>query len=73
VADPEWIRDYCTVMADFQIMHLAALFDEAGRPDGMRVCEDLGYIFSTDHSVSTNVAYADYQYYADVFRDNMTY
>ncbi|MBT4821959.1 MAG: hypothetical protein HON70_40000 [Lentisphaerae bacterium] len=188
VADPEWIRDYCTVMADFQIMHLQALFDEAGWPDGIRLCEDLGYksglfcspasladllfphykrvvdflhargvavflhscggvtealdlvreagfdsidpleraagcdprafaektegkliitggfdkrilesgdrqairreivgildymrkngvryIFSTDHSVSTNVSYADYQYYAGVFRENMAY
>jgi len=188
VADPEWIRDYCTVMADFQIMHLEALFGEAGWPDGIRVCEDLGYkcglfcspdsladlvfphyrrlvdflhfhgvsvflhscggvteavqmvveagfdsidpmeraagcdpiafaektegkliitggfdkrilesgdrqairqeaghildymrknriryIFSTDHSVSTNVDYADYQYYTDLFRENCAY
>ena len=31
------------------------------------------YVFSTDHSVSTNVAYADYAYMVEVFKDNWGY
>jgi len=31
------------------------------------------YVFSTDHSISTNVEYEDYQYMLAVFRDHMTY
>ena len=31
------------------------------------------YVFSTDHSISTNVSYRDYQYMVDVYRDNMYY
>lgn len=186
--DPEWIRDYFTVVTDFFITHFRATIEQAGCPDGVRICEDLGYkgalfcsprsleelvfpcykklvdffhsynipvvlhscgyvedalklildagfdaldpmeraagcdpvrfaeqtdgklvlvggfdkrilesgdrdairkgvleildymrrnsiryIFSTDHSISTNVAYRDYQYMIDIFRDNMYY
>ncbi|HUU58706.1 MAG TPA: uroporphyrinogen decarboxylase family protein [Phycisphaerae bacterium] len=31
------------------------------------------YIFSSDHSLSTNVRYADYQYALEVYRDHMMY
>lgn len=31
------------------------------------------YIFSTDHSVATNISYDDYQYLLDVVRENMYY
>jgi len=31
------------------------------------------YVFSTDHSISTNVSYGDYRYMLDVYRDNMYY
>jgi len=31
------------------------------------------YIFSSDHSLSTNVRYADYQYALEIYRDHMTY
>ena len=43
-----------------------ALLD-AIRRNGIR------YIFSTDHSISTNVDYQDYQYIVEVFKDNMAY
>jgi len=31
------------------------------------------YVFGSDHSISTNVAYADYQYALEVCREHMTY
>ncbi|MDP6117649.1 MAG: uroporphyrinogen decarboxylase family protein [Planctomycetota bacterium] len=43
LADPEWIRDYCNVVTDFYIAHARVTLEEAGRPDGIRICEDLGY------------------------------
>ena len=42
-ADPAWLHDYCRVYTDFYIRHFRATIEQAGRPDGMRVCEDLGY------------------------------
>lgn len=41
--EPDWIHDYCRVYTDFFKVHFAILFDEAGVPDGVRLCEDLGY------------------------------
>ena len=31
------------------------------------------YIFSSDHSISTSVRYADYQYALEVYRQHMAY
>ena len=39
----------------------------AVRENGIR------YIFSSDHSLSTNVDYPDYQYLLEVLRENMDY
>ncbi len=41
--DPEWILDYGRVYTDFFKMHYAALFADAGLPDGVWVYEDLGF------------------------------
>ncbi|MFW6189302.1 MAG: uroporphyrinogen decarboxylase family protein [Planctomycetota bacterium] len=41
--DPDWIHDYCRVYTDFFKDHFTILFQEAGLPDGVRLCEDLGY------------------------------
>ena len=41
--DPDWIRDYNRVHTDFFQAHYRVVFEEAGRPDGFRMCEDLGY------------------------------
>ena len=41
--DPDWIHDFCRVYTDFYIVHLQALIEEAGPPDGARLCEDLGF------------------------------
>ena len=41
--DPEWLHDYCRVYTDFFIRHYGAVIEQAGRPDGVRICEDLGY------------------------------
>lgn len=43
LTDPEWIRDYCSVFTDFYITHARVIFEEAGKPDGFRICEDMGY------------------------------
>ena len=41
--DPEWIHDYCRVYTDFYKMHYTYLFEQAGFPDGIFLCDDLGY------------------------------
>jgi len=41
--DPEWIHDYNRVHTDFFKTHFRVLIEEAGRPDGMWIYEDLGY------------------------------
>jgi uroporphyrinogen decarboxylase len=41
--DPDWIRDYGRVYTDFFQRHYAYLFEQAGRPDGVWMYEDLGY------------------------------
>ena len=41
--DPAWIHDYCRVYTDFFKAHFTLLFEQAGVPNGIRLCEDLGY------------------------------
>ncbi len=41
--DPAWIHDYNRVYTDFFKAHYRVLFEEAGKPDGVWVYEDLGY------------------------------
>ena len=41
--DPAWIHDYNRVNTDFYKMHFKVLIEEAGRPDGIWLYEDLGY------------------------------
>jgi uroporphyrinogen decarboxylase len=41
--DPDWIHDFNRVYTDFYKAHFQLLFKEAGLPDGIRLCEDLGY------------------------------
>jgi uroporphyrinogen decarboxylase len=41
--DPGWIHDYNRVYTDFFKMHYKHLIDEAGKPDGIWLYEDLGY------------------------------
>ncbi|MHC4713344.1 MAG: uroporphyrinogen decarboxylase family protein [Planctomycetota bacterium] len=41
--DPDWIHDYGRVYTDFFQAHYRLLFEEAGLPDGVWMCEDLGY------------------------------
>ena len=40
--------------------------------EGMKA-RGAGYIFGSDHSVSTNVAYPDYEYAVQVFREHRHY
>lgn len=41
--EPEWIQDYNRVYTDFYINHFRILIEEAGKPDGIWLYEDLGY------------------------------
>lgn len=41
--DPEWIKDYNRVYTDFYKAHFKIMLEEAGRPDGIWIYEDLGY------------------------------
>lgn len=41
--DPDWIHDFNRVYTDFYKAHFKLLLEEAGLPDGVRLCEDLGY------------------------------
>jgi hypothetical protein len=41
--DPAWIHDYNRVYTDFFKAHFKLLFEEAGLPDSVIICEDLGY------------------------------
>jgi uroporphyrinogen decarboxylase len=43
VLDPEWIHDYNRVYTDFFKTYFRMLIEEAGKPDGVWVYEDLGY------------------------------
>ncbi|MFC1718004.1 uroporphyrinogen decarboxylase family protein [Candidatus Poribacteria bacterium] len=55
LTDPEWIHDFCRVYTDFFIKHYQLAFQQAGLPDGIRLCEDLGYrngLFCSPKSLS---------------------
>ena len=41
--DPDWIHDYNRVYTDFYKAHFRVLIEEAGKPDGVWIYEDLGY------------------------------
>jgi len=41
--DPEWIHDFNRVYTDLWKTCYGVLIEEAGKPDGIRLCEDLGY------------------------------
>lgn len=41
--DPEWIHDYNRVYTDFYKAHYRVLLEQAGRPDGIWIYEDLGF------------------------------
>ena len=42
IDDPDWIHDFCRCYTDMYIACYEKLF-AAGKPDGMRICEDMGY------------------------------
>lgn len=43
VADPEWVKDYARVYTDMYKAHYRIMIEEAGKPDGVWMYEDLGY------------------------------
>ncbi|MFC1601570.1 uroporphyrinogen decarboxylase family protein [Candidatus Sumerlaeota bacterium] len=43
LADPDWIHDYCRAYTDLYLECYAILFEEAGKPDGVWMYEDMGY------------------------------
>lgn len=43
LTDPDWVHDFCRVYTDVWKTYFGILIEEAGRPDGARLCDDLGY------------------------------
>jgi uroporphyrinogen decarboxylase len=43
LTDPDWIHDYNRVYTDFTKTYFKILIEEAGKPDGIWLYEDLGY------------------------------
>jgi len=43
ILDPDWIHDYNRVYTDCYKAHYKILIEEAGKPDGIWIYEDLGY------------------------------
>ena len=43
LTDPDWIHDFNRVYTDFWQTYYRILLEEAGRPDGVWIYEDLGY------------------------------
>ena len=43
ILDPDWIHDYNRVYTDFYKAHYKILIEEAGKPDGIWLYEDLGF------------------------------
>ena len=54
LADPDWINDYCRVNTDLYKECYTILLEEAGKPDGIWLYEDLGYKNSLFCSPDTN-------------------
>jgi hypothetical protein len=42
ILDPDWIRDFVTVVTDCLLVHLDYLIREAGKPDGVWTYDDMG-------------------------------
>ncbi|HUS45383.1 MAG TPA: uroporphyrinogen decarboxylase family protein [Phycisphaerae bacterium] len=43
LTDPDWVHDYNRVYTDFYKTYFRILIEEAGKPDGVWLYEDLGY------------------------------
>ena len=41
--DPEWVHDYNRVYTDFYKKHFAYMIEQAGKPNGIWLYEDMGY------------------------------
>ena len=67
--DPDWIHDFNRVYTDFFKAHYQVLFEEAGVPDGIRICEDLGYkrgLFCSPRMLE-DLIFPYYEEYVDFF------
>ncbi len=65
VDDPDWIHDYCRVYTDMYKTYWRILIEEAGRPDGAWLFEDLGYkdrLFCSPKTLSELI----FPYYAEM-------
>lgn len=63
--DPAWVHDYCRVYTDLYRECLHILLEEAGKPDGVWLYEDLGY---KEKTFCSPAIYAEliFPYYAEV-------
>ncbi|MCX6358722.1 MAG: hypothetical protein NT029_02865 [Armatimonadetes bacterium] len=65
VTDPDWIHDYCRVYTDLYKWAYKILIEEAGKPDGVWLYEDLGYkqaLFASPKTLSKLI----FPYYAEM-------
>ena len=65
LTDPDWIHDYNRVYTDMYKTYWRILFEEAGRPDGVWLYEDLGYKHRLFCSPKT-LAELIFPYYAEM-------
>jgi len=70
--EPGWILDFNRVYTDFIVAHMRLLFQEVGKPDGVWVCEDLGYRNALFMSPRTyeELFFPFHKEYADFLRSN---
>jgi uroporphyrinogen decarboxylase len=65
VEDPDWIHDYCRVYTDLYKTAYRIIIEEAGKPDGVWLYEDLGYrgkLFCSPRTLSELI----FPYYAEM-------
>ncbi len=63
--DPDWIHDFNRVYTDLWKRCFTILIEEAGKPDGVRLCEDLGYknrLFCSPEMLAEMI----FPYYAEI-------
>ena len=72
LVDPDWVHDFGRVYTDLYKAHYSILFEEAGKPDGMWLYEDLGFckgLFCAPGTLETLI-FPYYKEIVDFFHDH---
>ena len=65
ITDPDWIHDYNRVHTDMFKKYFVYMFEQVGLPDGIWLCEDLGYkngLFASPNMLADLI----FPYYAEI-------